>query len=75
MFKAYAGIRRVGWYCAILVLAVLELKGGCANMGGCAVTRGCTRLGYCGGLGAIIISKPMLVKTFSVWSWLSWELS
>lgn len=45
MFKAYAGIRRVGWYCAILVLAVLELKGGCANMGGCAVTRGCTRLG------------------------------
>lgn len=39
MFKAYAGIRRVGWYCAILVLAVLELKGGCA------VTRGCTRLG------------------------------
>lgn len=44
VFEGYAGIRGVGWYCAILVWAVLELTA-VAILGSCAAVSGCTGLG------------------------------
>lgn len=43
--RGYAGIRGVGWYCAILVLAVWNEREAVPTLGSCALTSGCTGLG------------------------------
>lgn len=45
MFRGCVGSRGVGWYYVILVLVVLELKGGCVSFGKLCCISGCIGLG------------------------------
>lgn len=64
VFRGYAGIRGVGWYCAILVLAVWNERG-CANTGKLCSNKWLywIRL-IVAGLGAIITLGPVLCYDF-----------